>query len=109
MNELKNKLIEYGNINTNKGLFFEDSFNANNVSFHQLSFILINLGTILKEDVDANIYIVSMKHFMNIATIIIELKDNKINLIAFAKEGLIKQHTAKKVSLKIKNAILNNQ
>jgi len=106
MDRLKNILIEYVNINPKKGLFFGDSFDSNNFSFHQLSFVLINLGTILEEDTDKNIYIVSMKHFMNIATIVIELKDNKINLVAFAKEGLIKQNTAQKAALKIKNAIL---
>ena len=108
MEKLKNILIEYGNFNQKKGLFFEDSFDANNISFSQLSFVLINLGTILEEDEDNKIYIVSMKHFLNIATIIIELKDNTINLVAFAKEGLIKQHTAEKTALKIKNAIQNN-
>jgi len=108
MSKLKNILIEYGNFNPKKGLFFEDSFSANNISFHQLSFVLINLGTILEEDKDNNIYIVSMKHFLNIATIAIELKDNKINLVAFAKEGLIKQHAAEKTALKIKDAILKN-
>jgi hypothetical protein len=108
MDTLKNILIEYANIRPNKGLFFEDSFDANNLSFRQLSFVLINLGTILKEDSDNNVYIISAKHRLNIATICIELKDNKINLVAFANEGLIKQHTAQKVSLKIKNAILGN-
>lgn len=106
MDKLKNILIEYGNINPKKGLFYQDSFDSNNFSFNQLSFVLINLGTILKEDTDNNIYIMSMKHLLNIATIVIELKDNKINLVAFAKEGLIKQYTAQKTALKIKNALL---
>ena len=105
MNTLKKILIQRTNINHKKGLFFEDSFAANNLTFNKLPYILINLGTIIEEDVENNIYIVNIKHFLNNAIILIELKDNKINLVAFAREGLIKQHTAQKASLKIKSAI----
>lgn len=106
MDRLKNILIENQNINPKKGLFFEDSFELNNFSFRELGFALISLGgTIIEEDEDNNYYIVTMKHFLNLAMMIIELKDNKINIVSFAMEGLIKQHTAKKVVNKLKKAL----
>lgn len=106
MDRLKNILIENQNINPKKGLFFEDSFELNNFSFRELGFALISLGgTIIEEDEDNNYYIVTIKHFLNLAMMIIELKDNKINIVSFAMEGLIKQHTAKKVVNKLKKAL----
>ena len=100
MNYLKKVLIDYGcPSNAN---YIEDSFNANGCSFRKLGEILINVGTVLEEYTEENTYIVCVRVNLNPATISIQLKNGKINLVAYAKEGWIKQKTAQKAVEKIK-------
>lgn len=109
-NELKNILIKYDcNNDFKKGLFFEDSFDSYGKSFQSIQFILANLGTILEEYTNENIFIVSIKVLLNPAILAVEVKDGFVNVVAWALEGLIKQHTAKKATIKIKKAIQENE
>lgn len=105
MDKLKNILTNYIS-NTKTNVFFEDSFNFNNTSFKKIGEILTSVGTIIEEVANENIYIVSVKILFNCATVAIELKDEKINLVACAREVLIKQHTAKRAVEKIKKVFL---
>lgn len=109
MNKLKDVLINYINYTNEKNFnFFEDSFISKYKSFKDVGFALMNAGTILEELTNDNIYILSVKVFLNRATIVIEVNDDKINLIAYAKEGLIKQNSAQKAVNKIKKEIQCN-
>ncbi len=58
---------------------------------------LIGLGTILDEDFELNSYVVNVPAGFagkNSAVVAVQLKNNKLYLLAYAKEGLINQHTA---------------
>lgn len=100
MNTLKKILIDYGF--PSNASFVEMSFDANGCSFKKLGEILVDIGTILEEYTEDNIYIVYIRANFNPATIAIQTKNDKINLVSYAKEGWIKQKTAQKAADKIK-------
>ena len=104
MDKLNNILINYIG-QSEKNVFFETSFIAANLSFKKIGEILMGESKIIEELPEENIYIVSVKILFNPATAAIEVKDGQINIVAAAREGLIKQHTAKKAVDKIKSAI----
>lgn len=100
MNALKKTLIDYGC--PSNGSYVEDSLDAVGCSFRKLGEILINVGTVLEEYAEDNIYIVSVRVKLNPATVAIQIKNGKIKMVSYAKEGLIKQKTAQKAVDKIK-------
>ena len=105
MKYLEDVLINYiGEIKNRK--FYQDSFNFQKYSFKKLGFILMDYGTILEELSEENILIVCVKVFFSPAIMAIELKNNQINIVACAKEGLIRQQIAQKAVNKIKKGIL---
>ena len=87
-----------------KNAIVEASINVNGVKILQIRDCLMNIGTILEEDFDNNIYVVDIPAGlgnMNHAVVAIQLNKNSIDLIGYAKEGLINQHTAEKAIDKI--------
>ena len=64
-------------------------------------------GIILKEDLDKSIYIAAIKAGIfdaNEAIVIALIDQHKCSIVAYAKEGLIKQSTSKRAIEKIKKA-----
>lgn len=70
---------------------------------------IITLGTILKEDLDKHYYITSVKTglFNNVLSyaIIKNNEDATVDIVVYAKEGLIKQNLAGKAMDKIRKAL----
>lgn len=103
MSTLKNYLIEYGC--PEDGYYIEDSFDSNGCTYSHLREKVIPLGTILEENEKDRIYLISLRVNYNHATIAAQLKGGKLYLVAYAKEGLIKQNTAQKAIEKVKRAV----
>ncbi len=86
----------------------ERTVSVESMSFANLRDSLIGLGTILDEDFDVNSYVVNVPAGMankNSAIIAVQLKDDELFLVGYAKEGLISQHTAEKAIEKVINRI----
>ncbi len=69
--------------------------------------IFSETGIILKEDLDKSIYIAAIKAGIfdaNEAIVIALIDQHKCSIVAYAKEGLIKQSTSKRAIEKIKKA-----
>ena len=103
---LINKMKEYMTFKEKE--IEEKSISIKNMTFVNLRDCLIGLGTILDEDFDLNSYVVSISSGfagMNNAIVAIQLLDNKLDMLGYAPEGLIKQNTVKKAMDKIENRI----
>lgn len=103
MSKLKDLLIEYGcpdNAN-----FTEDSFDSNGCTYKHLREKFMLIGTILEEYENDRTYIISVRVNYNHATVAVQLKSGKLTLVAYAKEGLLKQNTAQKAIDIIKKAL----
>lgn len=103
MTKLKDFLIQYGcpeNVD-----FLAESFSVQNCSFRHLCEIIVLHGTILEESEKDHTIVATLRINYNHATVAIKLKGNSISLLAYAKEGLIKQNTAQKAVTKIKQAV----
>lgn len=107
MDKLQNILTNYID-NSKNNVFFKESFKIKNVSFKKIGEILLDVSTILEELTSENIYIVCVKSLFNPAFIAIEIKSEQLYIISYAREGFIKQHTAKKAVDKIKKVLLKN-
>lgn len=71
--------------------------------------LLIELGDILEESLDTGVYVAAIKAGAgnaNTALVVTQVKGRKCSLAACAKEGLIKQSTAKKAINKFVKAAL---
>ena len=82
-----------------EGNIYTEEIEIQPMSFVQLRDKLIGKGTILDEDFEKQIYTINiMSGFanQNTVTIAIKLTGNKLELAAYAKEGIIKQHTVEK-------------
>ena len=69
---------------------------------------LIGLGTILDEDYDLKSYVIKVSAGLancNTAIVAIQLFENTLWLLGYAKEGLINQHTAEKAMDKVKKRV----
>lgn len=78
------------------------------VTLMELRDSIIGLGTILEENIQEQVYVISIMSGaanMNAAVVAIKLSQNVIQFAGYAREGLIKQHTADKAIEKIKNAV----
>lgn len=72
---------------------------VHNMSFANLRDSLIGLGTIIDEDFDIHSYVINVPSGIankNKAVVAVQLYENKLLLVGYAKEGLINQHTASK-------------
>ncbi len=74
------------------------------VSFLKLRDTLLGMGKILEEDFENEVYIINIPSGFaskNRAVVGIQLLNQKMNLVGYAKEGIINQHTASKAIDKI--------
>lgn len=87
--------------------------NMGNMTFSDLRDVLIGKGKILEEDFEKKIYVAAIEAGvadMNVAIVAIQWTDSeKLYITAYAREGLIKQHTAEKAIAKIKEQIKQSQ
>ena len=75
----------------------EKVIDVDNISFTNLRDSLIGLGTILDEDFDIHSYVINVPSGIankNNAVVAVQLSENKLFFLGYAKEGLINQHTA---------------
>lgn len=96
------KMSEYIPIKE-KGLI-ERQINVQNMSFVNLRDSIIGVGKILEEDFEISTYVVNISAGaanMNNAVVAIQLNDNCVSMLGYAKEGLINQHTAEKAIDKV--------
>lgn len=96
-NELLKKITEF--IPVKKKGIEERTFNIRNITMSNLRDSLIGLGTILDEDCKLNSYVVNVgagAANMNGAIVAVQIIDNSLYILAYAKEGIINQKTAKK-------------
>ncbi len=66
---------------------------------------LIKTGTVLEENIEAESFVVSIPSGildLSAALVVVKLDDQNINMIGYAKEGIIKQDTVKKALEKIR-------
>ncbi len=85
-----------------------DSSSTPNMTFANLRDNIIGLGKILLEDFETNTYIVRVPSGvgnMNSAVVALHLEDNVLNFMAYAREGIIKQHTAEKAIRRVQNKL----
>ena len=78
------------------------------LAFLQLRDVLLNIGTILEEDKDNNIYVAVIESGVmnaNPCIVVTQLFENKAVMFGFAREGLIKQQTARKAINKLKKEL----
>lgn len=66
------------------------------------------LGNILYEDLDSQIYVASVRTGianMNSAVVALQLHENNLRVVGYAKEGFIKQHISEKAIQKVLDAV----
>ena len=93
--EIASKINEF--IPVKEKQIVENVINAENITFTNVRDRLIGLGKILEENFDDNYYIVNVPAGVankNTAVVLIKWSEVSISLFAYAKEGLINQHTA---------------
>ena len=79
--------------------FYSVEFTVEKLELKNIKKSLIKIGKIIEENIDDCYYVavVGAGVFnMNPAIVIVKLLDKKVKIIAYAKEGLIKQDTTKK-------------
>lgn len=105
--EIIRKINEY--IPVKNPQFFEKSININELTFTNLRDRLIGLGKIMEENYENNYYVVNVPAGIadkNMAVVLMIWTKEKISLFAYAKEGLINQHTADKAAEKVIEKII---
>ena len=105
--ELIDKLRMYTSFNGKEVI--HKIYMIRDMSFVKLRDSLIGMGQILEEDFEKQVYVIAIRSVtanMNTAVVAIQLMDdNTVSFLGYAKEGLIKQHTAEKAILKIMDQI----
>lgn len=95
--DLYKKLRTYMNFNEKDVVYKE--IVVSDMTLMQLRDSLIGIGTILEEDLQEQVYVISIMAGvanMNAAVIAVKLSQNVIKFAGYAREGLIKQHTVDK-------------
>ena len=100
-NFLTGKLSEYVRI---KDELVETEEISEKVSMLKIRDTLLLIGNIIKEDLDEEFYIGTIN--AGIAFIIIKKNEGNIAICCYAREGLIKQHTARKAIEKFERELL---
>ncbi|WP_340852249.1 hypothetical protein [Ligilactobacillus salivarius] len=93
--EVLTKINEY--ISVKDEQIIEQVICTENFTFTNLRDSLIGLGKIVEENFESNYYIVSIPAGIaerNTAILLILWQKRKVSIFAYAKEGLINQHTA---------------
>ena len=83
-----------------------------NMSLTQIRDKIIGSGTILEEDFQNQIYVMAIMSGMgdmNEAIVVIQLYEQTLKIMAYAREGLIKQNTAKKAINKLLKILCVNK
>lgn len=83
-----------------------------NMSLTQIRDKIIGSGTILEEDFQNQIYVIAIMSGMgdmNEAIVVIQLYEKTLKIMAYAREGLIKQNTAKKAINKLLKILSANK
>lgn len=78
------------------------------LTFVQLRDSLLGLGRILEEDFENKIYVISIAAGVadrNAAVVAVRLSGDSLDFAGYAREGLIKQHTAEQAIEKVCTAI----
>jgi hypothetical protein len=86
----------------------EKIVDVNNLSFINLRDSIIGLGTILDEDFGTQSYVVNVPSGIanrNSAVVVVQLYENQLFLLGYAKEGIINQHTTSKAIEKLLNRV----
>lgn len=107
---LLERLKQY--ITINKKGIIEESISVHDFSLMQFRDCLLDIGTILEEDLDSSIYVVRIPAGiadLNHATVAMHLNKNSIDCIGYAQEGLFNQHTAEKAVGKIRKRIFESK
>lgn len=84
---------------------FESKIDFQGKNIMNLRDALIELGTVLEEDCDNQIYVATIPSGIankNEATVLFNLHENELEIISYAKEGLINQHSAEKAVANLK-------
>lgn len=105
-NFLTGKLREYVRI---KDELVETEEISEKVSMLKIRDTLLLIGNIIKEDLDEEFYIGTINAGIankNIAFIIIKKNEGNLAVCCYAREGLIKQHTARKAIEKFERELL---
>ena len=105
-NFLTEKLSEYVRI---KDELVETEEISEKVSMLKIRDTLLLIGNILKEDLDEEFYIGTINAGIankNIAFIIIKKNEGNLAICCYSREGLIKQHTARKAIEKFERELL---
>ena len=105
-NFLTGKLSEYVRI---KDELVETEEISEKVSMLKIRDTLLLIGNIIKEDLDEEFYIGTINAGIankNIAFIIIKKNEGNLAVCCYAREGLIKQHTAGKAIEKFERELL---
>ena len=79
-----------------------------NIEFLLLRDVLLDVGTILEEDIENCTYVAVIESGVlnaNPCIVVAQLFDNKVVINGFAQEGLIKQQTARKAINKLKKEL----
>ncbi|WP_027621463.1 hypothetical protein [Acetivibrio clariflavus] len=95
--EIVSKINEF--IPVKEAQIVEKVINVDNITFTNVRDRLIGLGKILEENFDDTYYVVNVPAGVankNTAVVLVRWSEDNISLFAYAKEGLINQHTADK-------------
>lgn len=122
MRHLEQKLYAYAKDNALPSVGFSDldsiekfrekchheSLDSGTLTILKIRDALIVCGHILEEDLDNNYYIAIVSpgnSKLKVSLLIVELLEKKVNICAYAREGLIKQNIAKKSIAKLTAAL----
>lgn len=104
--ELEEVLKE--NITVEDGKLVSEELSVGKLSFHQIRDAIWTIGLVVKELENDNIYIAAIKggrFGANTAYLAIKLLPGKLEIIGYAKEGLIKQHTVENAIKRLEEAL----
>lgn len=79
--------------------FYSVEFTNENITLKKAHDKIVKIGKIVEENDEEGFYLITVgSGFLNMnpAIVIVKLTDKKIKIVGYAKEGLIKQNTAKK-------------
>ena len=109
MEELINELEK--NVKIDEKFIYEKKIVIENISLLKVRDKLYGIAHISSIDEDRGIMVISSKanKGSNIATIAIKVSENKILMVGYAKEGMIKQNTVEKEFKRIENVLIGEK
>lgn len=109
MEELINELEK--NVKIDEKFIYEKKIVIENISLLKVRDKLYGIAHISSIDEDRGIMVISSKanKKSNIATIAIKVSENRILMVGYAKEGMIKQNTVEKEFKRIENVLIGEK